>query len=411
MNTFSNASAAATRRPYLAIICTTLTHNPFSYSKRLESDDAQSNGLEFIDADLDGASPLSASQREQWVAARLAARKRVIDRMRVLGLDASSPLWPLTTGNRDGRAPGEATIGEATIDKIRSDPGNAWPPDIHIQGGREMLEQFVGSSWLDESLGPLLDEIGSDPQRAANTLTILTADHGAGSTGKGGVYEGGVRVPLLLHWPARPPIEASALRGAHYLTHLDLLPTLASLAGVPALTTQHEPLLRNAIFRGRDMSGVLWPSTTGPEGRGHEAMRGREEDPPLFLESGFGRAVIEPTGRWKLIVNLSPHAQQETSSEISACTDELLTASSDLTNSTDSTSTECYDFFNHRTGDSGSGDQWCSRQLHPHYYENVQLYDLESDPKELVNVAASHADRVAELSRLLEGHMARALSE
>ena len=140
-------------------------------------------------------------------------------------------------------------------------------------------------------------------------------------------------------------------------------------------------------------------------------MRGREEDPPLFLESGFGRAVIEPTGRWKLIVNLSPHAQQETSSEISACTDELLTASSDLTNSTDSTSTECYDFFNHRTGDSGSGDQWCSRQLHPHYYENVQLYDLESDPKELVNVAASHADRVAELSRLLEGHMARALSE
>ena len=57
------------------------------------------------------------------------------------------------------------------------------------------------------------------------------------------------------------------------------------------------------------------------------------------------------------------------------------------------------------------GAQWCSRQLHPHYYENVQLYDLESDPKELVNVAASHADRVAELSRLLEGHMARALSE
>ena len=139
-------------------------------------------------------------------------------------------------GSRRPRA-GEATIGEATIDKIRSDPGNAWPPDIHIQGGREMLEQFVGSSWLDESLGPLLDEIGRDPQRAANTLTIVTADHGAGSTGKGGVYEGGVRVPLLLHWPARPPIEASVLRGAHYLTHLDLLPTLASLAGVPALTT------------------------------------------------------------------------------------------------------------------------------------------------------------------------------
>ena len=147
--------------------------------------------------------------------------------MRVLGLDASSPLWPLTTGDRDGPAPGEATIGEATIDKIRSDPGNAWPPDIHIQGGREMLEQFVGSSWLDESLGPLLDSWERPTARGEHAHR----PHGRSRRGlnrRGGVYEGGVRVPLLLHWPARPRAEASALRGAHYLTHLDLLPTLVA---------------------------------------------------------------------------------------------------------------------------------------------------------------------------------------
>ena len=58
-----------------------------------------------------------------------------------------------------------------------------------------------------------------------NTLFIFTADHG--SVAKGSTYELGVRVPLLIHWPAQilPNQVVSAVT-----THLDLLPTILQAA-------------------------------------------------------------------------------------------------------------------------------------------------------------------------------------
>lgn len=84
----------------------------------------------------------------------------------------------------------------------------------------------------------LSDNGGSRPQGA---------DNGPLRSGKGTVYEGGIRVPGFIHAPGllKPG------KSAQVMTPLDWLPTLAAAAGVPAKTAQ-------------PLDGVnLWPNLTG----------------------------------------------------------------------------------------------------------------------------------------------------
>ena len=93
---------------------------------------------------------------------------------------------------------------------------------------------------LDWSVGQILEAVkrmGLDD----NTLVIFASDNGpwmsygnhAGSPGpfresKGTSFEGGVRVPFIARWPGRIP--RGAVTDVPAMT-IDLLPTLASLAG------------------------------------------------------------------------------------------------------------------------------------------------------------------------------------
>ena len=90
---------------------------------------------------------------------------------------------------------------------------------------------------IDWSAGVILDtlrELGLDER----TLVIFTSDNGSsarlgGSNAplrgtKGTTWEGGMREPCIMRWPARIP--AGAVCG-ELVTSMDLLPTLAGLAG------------------------------------------------------------------------------------------------------------------------------------------------------------------------------------
>ena len=70
-----------------------------------------------------------------------------------------------------------------------------------------------------------------------NTIVVFTSDNGAtphGNNrplrgGKHSLYDGGVRMPTVIHWPA------GALQGGSWdglSSSLDMLPTLTALAGV-----------------------------------------------------------------------------------------------------------------------------------------------------------------------------------
>ena len=90
---------------------------------------------------------------------------------------------------------------------------------------------------VDQNVGRLLktvDELGL----RENTVVLFMSDNGGVSrhfkaglrSGKGSVFEGGVRSPLFVRWPGHFPAQATVEAQA---SHVDLLPTFCELAGVP----------------------------------------------------------------------------------------------------------------------------------------------------------------------------------
>ena len=95
---------------------------------------------------------------------------------------------------------------------------------------------------IDWNVGRILDRL-DELKLAENTIVLYFSDNGpnswrwnGGMKGrKGSVDEGGVREPFLIRWPGHIPAGARIpqIAGA-----IDLLPTLADLAGIPVASTK-----------------------------------------------------------------------------------------------------------------------------------------------------------------------------
>ncbi len=84
-------------------------------------------------------------------------------------------------------------------------------------------------SRLDTGVGMLLDVIAKAGQ-AETTLVIYLGDHGAQfSRGKTTLYEGGVKVPFIVHWPGR---GKRGLVSDKLVSAIDILPTILDAIGV-----------------------------------------------------------------------------------------------------------------------------------------------------------------------------------
>jgi arylsulfatase/arylsulfatase A len=158
---------------------------------------------------------------------------------------------------------------------------------------------------IDANIGKLsaaLDEIGA----ARDTLVVFLTDNGpetlrwnAGLRGrKSEVFDGGIRTPLLLRWPAR--LEAGA-RIDRIAAHIDVMPTILEACGVPA--PRGAPLDGRSLlplFEGRaedwpDRALVIQTHRGDRTVRYHNAMV-RTQRWKLVNDSGFGREVdsVEP---------------------------------------------------------------------------------------------------------------------
>ncbi|MDP6556575.1 MAG: sulfatase [Pirellulaceae bacterium] len=100
---------------------------------------------------------------------------------------------------------------------------------------------------LDDGVGLLLAEL-EKAHLAENTIVIYFGDHGAQfPRGKGTVYEGGLRVPLIIRWPgqAKPKTVRQEL-----VSTIDILPTILAAVGhqgLPSLPGRSlQPLLADA---------------------------------------------------------------------------------------------------------------------------------------------------------------------
>jgi arylsulfatase A-like enzyme len=101
---------------------------------------------------------------------------------------------------------------------------------------------------MDEAVGKVLAALESNGV-AERTIVIFTSDNGGLSTsegsptsnlpyraGKGWLYEGGIRVPVIVRWPGTAPKAASS---SWPVTSTDLFPTILEAAGLPLLPDQH----------------------------------------------------------------------------------------------------------------------------------------------------------------------------
>ena len=131
--------------------------------------------------------------------------------------------------------------------------------DHAVYGGMvEAMDQAVG-----KVLGKLR-ELGLEQ----NTAIVLMSDNGGVSTseghptsnlplraGKGWLYEGGIREPMIVRWPG---VTAPGSTCSVPVTSTDFYPTMLEMAGLPAKPDQHvdgvslAPLLRGAGSLDRD---------------------------------------------------------------------------------------------------------------------------------------------------------------
>ena len=102
-----------------------------------------------------------------------------------------------------------------------------------------LIERYAEITAMDRAIGKLRDHLKKEGLKD-NTIVFYCGDNGVPTSGdgvtnpfraqKGSVYEGGVRVPGVLEWPAKLSMPRSS--DVNTVTS-DLLPTLAELAGQP----------------------------------------------------------------------------------------------------------------------------------------------------------------------------------
>jgi arylsulfatase A-like enzyme len=117
-------------------------------------------------------------------------------------------------------------------------PHDALPSDRAAYADRPKREQnFLGEiTAMDRAFGRVRDELKALGLRD-NTILWYCSDNGGlpgvGSTGgrshKGSIYEGGLRVPAILEWPAK--LQSPQVVSSPCVTS-DILPTVLELAGV-----------------------------------------------------------------------------------------------------------------------------------------------------------------------------------
>ena len=100
-------------------------------------------------------------------------------------------------------------------------------------GTRRELAGLQGAvRHVDAQFGRLMDVL-RETGLEASTLVLFTTDHGvAMPRAKGSLYEPGVEAALILRLPGRKGLCGGVVR-PELVTHIDVLPTLLDLLGVP----------------------------------------------------------------------------------------------------------------------------------------------------------------------------------
>lgn len=233
-----------------------------------------------------------------------------------IGRNARRPFFlylAFTAPHAELRAPEQAvkpqrgTFEETPFSNARADAVASHPPSrvrrtsIGYRSQPEPLATFAGMvTRMDEHVGQLMATL-RELELDRDTVVLFTSDNGPHREGganpelfdsngplrgiKRDLYEGGIRVPMIVRWPGKVKAAATSQR---VWTHWDFLPTAAEIAGIKPQ---------------RDSDGIsMLPALMGKRQRQHQFLYWE------FHERGFEQAVR--MGDWKAVRH-APEARLE----------------------------------------------------------------------------------------------------
>jgi arylsulfatase A-like enzyme len=251
------------------------------------------------------------------------------------------------------------TAGGISEDHLGLMPARATIYERLRMAGLPFNHITTGALWMDDLVGTVVErlrELGIHE----DTLVAFSTDHGT-IGGKFSPYQEGTHLPFAMQWPGHIP-AGSVYEGL--AQNVDLLPTLMDCAGAAApedMALDGLSLLPHVVEGGVD----------APE---HE---------DLYFEIGYTRGVR--TKRWKYVAWRPP---QRLVDDLKSGRVESL-----------------YDHWGKVLGYEVERPTAKSihRPRYPHYFAPDQLYDLENDPEEKVNLVGepAHASVLAEMRERL----------
>jgi len=187
---------------------------------------------------------------------------------------------------------------------------NLWPDDVHspcqappeLRGDGSPAANYVGVMVeMDKQMGRIFERVRSDRSLRDNTIIIVASDNGPEKGmgysdnlrgTKGQLYEGGIRLPLIVWSPSRIAKNLDGtINSKTMVSGMDIAPSVLSMAHIAAP--------KDVKFDGLDMSAAM-TGLSQPD-RGKEVMWVRPPDRPGPNKSWPDLAIRD--GKWKLLVN------------------------------------------------------------------------------------------------------------
>lgn len=235
------------------------------------------------------------------------------------------------------------------------------PPSTHptrqemLERTKDLEPKAAASVWLDENIGTILKTLEKQGL-ADNTIVFLASDNGR--SGKGAAYDGAARTILIARWKGHVP---SGTECNKLVENIDLAPTILELAGIkpPA----------DLVLDGKSFMPVL------------QGKPGYQRD-SLFIEITTERAVVTDDGFKYIAIRFTPEIQKEVDKGIR---------------------------YSHWGLPVGKANSMGADKDFPGYFDQDQLYDLNTDPKERKNLASDpkHHDRLVRMQKLLREYSSR----